>query len=77
MTGTPTRTCRRPNPNPKPYPNPNLNPNPNPNPDPNPNPNPNDLQAQDRCHRIGQTKTVIVYRLATAETVEEKVLEAA
>mmetsp|Transcript_19767 Transcript_19767/g.49932 ORF Transcript_19767/g.49932 Transcript_19767/m.49932 type:complete len:811 (-) Transcript_19767:154-2586(-) len=36
-----------------------------------------DLQAQDRCHRIGQTKTVIVYRLATAETVEEKVLEAA
>merc|ERR1719160_1049501 len=36
-----------------------------------------DLQAQDRCHRIGQTKTVIVYRLATAETVEEKVLTAA
>jgi len=36
-----------------------------------------DLQAQDRCHRIGQTKTVIVYRLATAETVEEKVLDAA
>ena len=36
-----------------------------------------DLQAQDRCHRIGQTKTVIVYRLATAETVEEKILEAA
>ncbi|KAL1528051.1 hypothetical protein AB1Y20_009417 [Prymnesium parvum] len=36
-----------------------------------------DLQAQDRCHRIGQTKTVMVYRLATASTVEEKVLHAA
>ena len=36
-----------------------------------------DLQAQDRCHRIGQTKTVMVYRLATASTVEEKILHAA
>ena len=36
-----------------------------------------DLQAQDRCHRIGQTKKVVVYRLATAATVEEKVLQAA
>jgi len=36
-----------------------------------------DLQAQDRCHRIGQKKTVMVYRLATAGTVEEKVLHAA
>jgi len=36
-----------------------------------------DLQAQDRAHRIGQTKTVMVYRLATAATVEEKVLHAA
>ena len=36
-----------------------------------------DLQAQDRCHRIGQKKTVMVYRLATAATVEEKVLQAA
>uniref|UniRef100_A0A7S3B0P5 Helicase n=1 Tax=Haptolina ericina TaxID=156174 RepID=A0A7S3B0P5_9EUKA len=36
-----------------------------------------DLQAQDRCHRIGQKKTVMVYRLATAATVEEKVLHAA
>jgi len=36
-----------------------------------------DLQAQDRCHRIGQTKKVMVYRLATAATVEEKVLHAA
>ena len=33
-----------------------------------------DLQAQDRCHRIGQTNKVVVYRLATAGTVEEKVL---
>ncbi|KAJ9054207.1 putative ATPase [Entomophthora muscae] len=29
-----------------------------------------DLQAQDRCHRIGQKKPVIVYRLITANTVE-------
>ena len=36
-----------------------------------------DLQAQDRCHRIGQTKRVVVYRLATVATVEEKVLKAA
>ena len=36
-----------------------------------------DLQAQDRCHRIGQKNTVMVYRLATAATVEEKVLKAA
>ena len=36
-----------------------------------------DLQAQDRCHRIGQTKRVMVYRLATAATIEEKVLRAA
>eukprot|EP00908_Phaeocystis_cordata_P020806 Transcript_32471.p1 GENE.Transcript_32471~~Transcript_32471.p1 ORF type:complete len:713 (+),score=429.90 Transcript_32471:67-2205(+) len=36
-----------------------------------------DLQAQDRCHRIGQSKTVLVFRLATADTVEEKILHAA
>merc|ERR1719454_1091842 len=36
-----------------------------------------DLQAMDRAHRIGQKKTVMVYRLATAATVEEKVLHAA
>lgn len=33
-----------------------------------------DLQAQDRCHRIGQTRPVIVYRLATKSTVEETLL---
>lgn len=36
-----------------------------------------DLQAQDRCHRIGQTKPVIVYRLITANTVDEKIVEVA
>lgn len=33
-----------------------------------------DLQAQDRCHRIGQNRPVIVYRLATKGTVEESLL---
>ncbi|OAL32176.1 hypothetical protein AYO20_07944 [Fonsecaea nubica] len=33
-----------------------------------------DLQAMDRAHRIGQTKPVIVYRLATRGTVEEALL---
>lgn len=32
-----------------------------------------DLQAQDRCHRIGQTRPVIVYRLVTAGTVDERI----
>lgn len=36
-----------------------------------------DLQAQDRCHRIGQKRPVIVYRLATRDTVEEQMLLAA
>jgi len=36
-----------------------------------------DLQAQDRCHRIGQKSTVLVFRLLTADTVEEAVLTAA
>ncbi|OQR85660.1 chromodomain protein [Achlya hypogyna] len=30
----------------------------------------NDLQAQARCHRIGQTKAVKIYRLLTAKTYE-------
>lgn len=33
-----------------------------------------DLQAQDRCHRIGQTRPVVIYRLATKGTVEEELL---
>ena len=33
-----------------------------------------DLQAMDRAHRIGQAKTVNVYRLVTTGTVEEKVM---
>lgn len=36
-----------------------------------------DLQAQDRAHRIGQTRPVIVYRLATKGTVEETLLMSA
>jgi len=34
-----------------------------------------DLQAQDRCHRIGQTKTVRVYRFATGNSIESRILE--
>nr|XP_026501590.1 helicase domino [Vanessa tameamea] len=36
-----------------------------------------DAQAQDRCHRIGQTRDVHVYRLVTAATVEENILRKA
>lgn len=36
-----------------------------------------DLQAQDRCHRLGQKKPVSVYRLVTENTVEEKIVERA
>ncbi|XP_028983432.1 lymphoid-specific helicase [Betta splendens] len=36
-----------------------------------------DLQAQDRCHRIGQTKPVVVYRLVTVNTIDQKILERA
>ncbi|KAF9361452.1 hypothetical protein BGX26_003196 [Mortierella sp. AD094] len=36
-----------------------------------------DLQAQDRVHRIGQTKPVIIYRLVTANTIEGKIIERA
>lgn len=36
-----------------------------------------DLQAQDRCHRIGQTKPVVVYRLVTGNTIDQKIVEKA
>jgi hypothetical protein len=36
-----------------------------------------DLQAQDRCHRIGQTRPVVVYRFVTAATIDEEIVERA
>eukprot|EP00293_Proteomonas_sulcata_P010742 CAMPEP_0184305160 /NCGR_PEP_ID=MMETSP1049-20130417/14502_1 /TAXON_ID=77928 /ORGANISM="Proteomonas sulcata, Strain CCMP704" /LENGTH=220 /DNA_ID=CAMNT_0026617161 /DNA_START=30 /DNA_END=692 /DNA_ORIENTATION=+ len=36
-----------------------------------------DLQAQDRCHRIGQKKPVSVFRMCTTNSVETKILERA
>ncbi|KAJ3309718.1 hypothetical protein HDV04_005835 [Boothiomyces sp. JEL0838] len=36
-----------------------------------------DLQAQDRVHRIGQKKPVIVYRFVTANSVEKKIIDRA
>jgi helicase SWR1 len=33
-----------------------------------------DKQAQDRCHRIGQTRDVTIYRLITEYTIEENIL---
>jgi SWI/SNF-related matrix-associated actin-dependent regulator of chromatin subfamily A member 5 len=36
-----------------------------------------DLQAQDRCHRLGQKKPVSIYRLVSENTVEEKIVERA
>ena len=32
------------------------------------------LQAQDRCHRIGQTREVHIYRLVSEKTIEENIL---
>ncbi|MEW5298254.1 MAG: hypothetical protein WDW36_001399 [Sanguina aurantia] len=37
----------------------------------------NDLQAMARCHRIGQTKEVKVYRLLTKDTYEEHLFQTA
>jgi ATP-dependent DNA helicase len=36
-----------------------------------------DLQAQDRCHRIGQKKPVLVYRFVTDKSVEITLLNRA
>lgn len=36
-----------------------------------------DMQAMDRAHRIGQTKPVLVFRLATAHSVEGRLLQRA
>ena len=37
----------------------------------------NDIQAQARCHRIGQTRKVQVYRLITANTYEQHMFDMA
>eukprot|EP01125_Pyxidicula_operculata_P012732 TRINITY_DN4194_c4_g1_i1.p1 TRINITY_DN4194_c4_g1~~TRINITY_DN4194_c4_g1_i1.p1 ORF type:complete len:1463 (+),score=421.63 TRINITY_DN4194_c4_g1_i1:14-4402(+) len=36
-----------------------------------------DQQAQDRCHRIGQTREVNIYRLISEHTIEENILKKA
>lgn len=33
-----------------------------------------DIQAMDRCHRIGQKKKVHIYRIITKGTIEEKII---
>lgn len=35
------------------------------------------MQAQDRCHRIGQTRPVVVYRFVSANTIDHKIVERA
>eukprot|EP00920_Eleutheroschizon_duboscqi_P037327 GHVT01089498.1.p1 GENE.GHVT01089498.1~~GHVT01089498.1.p1 ORF type:complete len:671 (+),score=187.14 GHVT01089498.1:190-2013(+) len=35
----------------------------------------NDLQAEDRVHRLGQTKPVVIYRLCCRGTIEESILK--
>ncbi|CAN0559896.1 unnamed protein product, partial [Ectocarpus sp. 12 AP-2014] len=36
-----------------------------------------DAQAQDRAHRIGQTREVHIYRLVTSSSIEENILKKA
>ncbi|CAF0813624.1 unnamed protein product [Didymodactylos carnosus] len=36
-----------------------------------------DIQAQDRCHRIGQTRPVVVYRMIVRNTIDERVYKRA
>jgi len=37
----------------------------------------NDVQAQARCHRIGQTRDVMIYRLITSKTFEQEMFDRA
>ncbi len=34
----------------------------------------NDKQAEDRCHRVGQTKTVEVFKLIAKDSIDEAML---
>lgn len=34
-----------------------------------------DIQAMARCHRIGQTKPVVIYRLCTRGTIDEAIIK--
>lgn len=34
-----------------------------------------DIQAQDRCHRIGQMKPVVVYTLVSKNTIDEEIIK--